>query len=92
MSSHSDGQEDESGLGQLRHAQNHSACLAIGTLVIYTPEKESISNEDVSIGSIGVIIEYSDGWQKHLQGMEPVEVLFSDGIHRVYVDELGVVK
>lgn len=92
MPCHSDWQEDESGLGKLRNANSSTGLLERGTLVRYTPEKESVSNEDVKLGSLGILLRYSEGWQKYLRGMEPVDVLFVDGVFHVYVDDLEVIR
>lgn len=69
-----------------------STKLKPGNLVVYMPEQTAMSNDDVPRGSLGIFLKYREGWQKHLPGMEPVEVLFPVGVFVVYNDELGVIN
>lgn len=86
-----DGQGDEGGLGERLLAQSPTK-LKRGSLVIYTPEQQAMSNDDVPVGSLGIFLRYREGWQKHLPGMEPIEVLFPVGVFTVYKDEVGLIN
>jgi len=65
--------------------------IAIGTLLRFNPVPAQQS-VDVPSGTMGIFIGYHDDTQGYLSGFEPINVLFLNGIHKIYLDEVDIIE
>lgn len=59
-------------------------------IVIKQNNNPFVSEGELTIGSIGIFIEYAIGYKKYLPGLEPLKVLIEGKLVTIYRDEIDI--